>query len=210
MSGVMFRRAGKMIEILEGRAPHAARENDPLEEKKIDGRVVYKSGFVSFYRDDVRLPDGGTSYREYFLHAGAAAVVALYPDDTIVLERQFRYPCGRSFWEIPAGKIDKGETDLQCAVRELEEECGLKAKKFTELGMLNNAIGYSDEHITVYLAEGIEEGEQKLDPGEFLEIVRVPFSEALEMCIDGRITDVKTAMGIFWLDHYRRRRQNDV
>lgn len=206
MSGVMFGSQCSMIEKIEGMVPHAARESDPLEEKRIDGRVLYKSGFVTLYRDDVELPDGGKSYREYLLHSGAAAVVALYTDDTIVLERQFRYPCGRSFWEIPAGKIDKGETDLQCAVRELEEECGIKAEKFTELGVLNNAIGYSDEHITVFLAEGIEEGEQKLDPGEFLEIVRVPFEEALEMCLDGRITDVKTAMGIFWLDHYKKRR----
>ena len=86
-----------------------------------------------------------------------------------------------------------------CAKRELIEECGVQAQEWTKLGVINNAIGYSNEHIAIYLARGLTEVEQKLDEGEFLEVYRVPFGEAWEMAVDGRITDVKTISGIFWL-----------
>ena len=133
-------------------------------------------------------------------HGGAAGMIALGADGTIVLERQWRHPLRRAFWEIPAGKLDQGEAELDCAKRELVEECGIHAARWTRLGELNNAIGYSNERIVVFLAEDLSWGTQALDEGEHLEVVRVDLKEALDMCADGRITDVKTIVGLFWLE----------
>ena len=133
-------------------------------------------------------------------------MVALGDDGTILLERQWRHPLKRSFWELPAGKIDPNEEEIACAKRELIEECGVQAQEWTKLGVINNAIGYSNEHIAIYLARGLTEVEQKLDEGELLEVYRVPFGEAWEMAVDGRITDVKTISGIFWLKAWFERK----
>jgi len=119
-----------------------------------------------------------------------------------LLERQWRHPLKRSFWELPAGKLDPQEAGEHCARRELLEECGVSADHWTKLGELHNAIGYSNERIVIYLAEGLRSGEQKLDEGEHLEVYRIDWHEALEMCYDGRITDVKTLVGLFWLEHF--------
>lgn len=185
---------------LEEPVPYAERENDPLEERALSTSVLLDGKFIQICRDEVTLPDGRESFRVYLTHPGAAAVMALYADGTILLERQWRHPVKQSFWEIPAGKLDPNEAELDCAKRELQEECGVSAKTWTRLGVMRNAIGYSSEHIAVYLAEDLEEGEQHLDPGEFLEVYRVPFKAALAMARDGRITDVKTITAIFWLD----------
>ena len=107
---------------------------------------------------------------------------------------------GRSFWELPAGKLDPKEVPLLCAKRELHEETGFSARRWTELGTLHNAIGYSNEGIVMFLAEDPEAGEQALDDGEFLELVRVPRHEATAMALDGRITDVKTIIGLVWAE----------
>ncbi|MDO5532041.1 NUDIX domain-containing protein [Sutterella sp.] len=180
-------------------APYAKRDNDPLEERTTSQEVLFDGKFVRLVRDQITLPDGGHSQRLYLSHGGAAAMAALGEDGTILLERQWRHPLRQSFWELPAGKIDPGEDELDCARRELIEECGVEAERFTRLGVINNAIGYSNEHIVIYLAEGLSETEQKLDEGENLEVWRVPFDEAVRMATDGRITDVKTICGIFWV-----------
>lgn len=187
-------------------APRAERGSDPLEEKTLSEETLFDGHFVKMLRDDIELPDGSRSKRLYLRHGGACAMLALGDDGTILLERQWRHPLRKSFWEIPAGKIDPGEDEVACAKRELIEECGVEAKAWTRLGLINNAIGYSNEHIVIYLAEGLSETEQKLDEGEFLEVYRVPFTEAVEMAVDGRITDVKTICGIFWLKEYLARR----
>lgn len=187
------------IPLIQLPAPRAERPNDPLEEKTFKEEVLFNSSFVKMVRDDIKLPDGGLSKRLYLTHSGACAMVALGDDGTILLERQWRHPLKRSFWELPAGKIDPNEEEIACAKRELIEECGVQAQEWTKLGVINNAIGYSNEHIAIYLARGLTEVEQKLDEGEFLEVYRVPFGEAWEMAVDGRITDVKTISGIFWL-----------
>ncbi len=183
-------------------APRAERENDPLEEKTVGTKALLDGNFVKIYRDEVTLPDGRQSFRVYLTHPGAAAMVALYKDGTILLERQWRHPLRRSFWEIPAGKLDPKESTLDCAKRELHEECGVEAQTWTYLGLMHTAIGYSSEAIAVYLAEDLSEGDQQLDPGEYLEVYRVPVKEALAMAADGRITDVKTITALFWLEKH--------
>jgi ADP-ribose pyrophosphatase len=169
-----------------------------LEEKKLSGDIVYAGKFLEIHKDKVRLPDGKETFREYVHHPGAVAVVALTAEGAVILERQHRYPLRRDFIEIPAGKIDEGEATLDCAKRELMEETGYAAADWQRLGLIHNAIGYSDESIEIWLAKELEKREAKLDAGEFLEVFTQPFDEALAMAADGRISDVKTIVGLFW------------
>jgi ADP-ribose pyrophosphatase len=169
-----------------------------LEEKKLQGGVVYAGKFLEVHKDKVRLPDGSQTEREYLRHPGAVAVVALTKEGAVVLERQHRYALRRDFIEIPAGKVDAGEAQLETAKRELLEETGYAAAEWTRLGLIHNAIGYSDESIELWLAKGLEKREAKLDAGEFLEVFTLPFEEALAMAEDGRISDVKTIIGLWW------------
>ena len=126
--------------------------------------------------------------------------MAIDEKDNVILERQWRAPIGHAVWEIPAGKIDTGEASLVCAKRELTEETGLVASEWTYLGTLHNALGYSNEHIDVYLARGFRQGERHLDANEFLTVVRMPISQVRAMAVDGTITDAKTLGALFWLD----------
>lgn len=160
---------------------------------------VFEGRLLKVDRVTVTLPNGKTSTREMIKHPGASAMVVIDSQNRVVLERQWRAPMQRAFWEIPAGKIDAGEHPFDTAKRELTEETGLSAKKWIDLGVIHNAIGYSNERIFIYLAQNLmEDGAQKLDDNEFLTLVRVPFDEALQMTLDGQITDVKTVIGLMW------------
>jgi ADP-ribose pyrophosphatase len=168
-----------------------------LVEQKIESVQLLDGKLLKVYRDRVRLPDGGESDREWIDHPGAAAVVPMLDDGRVILIRQFRYPVGREFIEVPAGKLDfKNEPPLDVARRELEEETGWRAGALTELGAYHMAIGYCNEVIHCYLATELEHVGSNLDSDEFLEVLFVPFDEALEMTGDGRITDVKTAVAL--------------
>jgi ADP-ribose pyrophosphatase len=169
-----------------------------LAEQRVSGEEVYRGDFIRLYRDVVRLPDGTQSKREYIRHPGAVAIVAIDAQGHVILERQHRYPLGREFVEIPAGKIEAGEEHLATAKRELLEETGHIAGHWTHLGLIHNAIGYSDEGIELWLATGLEKRQASLDAGEFLEVFSLPFAEALAMAADGRISDVKSIIGLFW------------
>ena len=174
-----------------------------LEETVLSEREEYSGRLLHVLRREVKLPDGRISAREMIAHPGAAAMVVLDDENCTVLERQWRSPLDRAFWEIPAGKIDKGEDPFETACRELEEETGLAADKWVELGTIHNAIGYSDEHIVIYLAKGtIVGGSRELDDNEFIDVHKIPFDEALRMTRDGRITDVKTIIGLNWAEQY--------
>jgi ADP-ribose pyrophosphatase len=157
---------------------------------------------LEVHRDQVRLPDGTQAVREYIRHPGAVAVVALFEDGTLLLERQYRYPHRREFIEIPAGKVDPGEPHLGTAKRELLEETGYAAAEWTRLGVIHTAIAYTDEAIELFLAKKLTLGERKLDAGEFLEVFRVPFEEAVGMIREGRITDAKTVTALLWVDNW--------
>ena len=160
--------------------------------------MAYSGIFLEIQKDLVRLPDGAQVEREYIHHPGAVAIVALTDDGRVILERQHRYPLRRDMVEIPAGKLEPGEGHLETGKRELLEETGYSAAHWTHLGQIHNAIGYSDEAIELWLATGLEMHEAKLDEGEFLEVFTLPFDEALAMARDGRLTDVKTIIGLFW------------
>jgi ADP-ribose pyrophosphatase len=175
-----------------------------LEEVKVDGGIAYDGGFLKIHKDHVRLPNGAVTSREYIRHPGAVVVLPVLDDGRILLERQFRYPNSQVFIEFPAGKIDEGEDHLDSAKRELEEETGYTATDWQFVATIHNAIAYSDEHLDLYLARGLTKGQAKLDDGEFLECFTATLDELLEWVRTGRITDVKTIIGTFWLDKLQR------
>lgn len=175
-------------------------EHPHLEEVMVASERVFDGVFLHVNRDTVRLPDGSQTHREYILHPGAVMVIALLDDGKVVMERQWRYPLARAFIEFPAGKIDAGEPPLATCVREMREETGYTAERYTYLATINNAISYSNEDIHLYLAEGMKAGERKLDAGEFLDVLSVEPRQILDWVRDGTITDVKTIIGAFWLE----------
>ena len=173
-----------------------------LTERFVSGEQVYDGKLLKVYRDVVRLPDGSQGAREYIRHPGAVAIVALFDDGRVLLERQYRYPQGREFIEIPAGKLEPDEPHLETAKRELLEETGYAAAEWAHLGVVHTAIAYTDESIDLFLAKQLTSGSAMLDAGEFLEIFTVPFAEAIAMVRDGRITDVKTVAALLWVERF--------
>jgi ADP-ribose pyrophosphatase len=169
-------------------------------EKKVTSRAAYRGRMLKVNEDEVSLPDGSLALREYVLHPGAAVILPLFDDGTVLLERQFRYPLGLHFYELPAGRLEPEEASIEAAKRELLEETGYVAAEWRELGRLHPCIGYSNEHIDFFLARKLEFRGARLDEGEFLETLRVPLTEAVGWIRGGRITDAKTILGLFWAE----------
>jgi ADP-ribose pyrophosphatase len=159
-------------------------------------RNIYTGKVVTLNVDTVKLPNGVTIDLETIRHPGAAAVVPIKDDGTVVLIRQFRHAAGGFIYEIPAGKLSPGEDPLHCAARELEEEVGYRAASFELLSSIFTAPGFADEVIHVYKATGLIQGRQQLDHDEVLEIVEMPLTAAMERIVDGTIRDGKTIVGL--------------
>ena len=170
-----------------------------LTEHRTSTEHVFDGALLKVHRDTVRLPDGSTGAREYIRHPGAVAIVPLFDDGRVLLERQFRYPHGREFIEIPAGKLEPGEPHLDTAKRELLEETGYIAEDWTHLGVIHTAIAYTDEAIDLFVARKLTLQKRNLDQGEFLEIFTAPFEQAIAMVRDGRISDAKSVAGLLWV-----------
>jgi ADP-ribose pyrophosphatase len=177
-----------------------AGDDDPLREHTLGSRLAFEGSFLRLYIDKVRSADGHVSTREYLRHPGAVMIVPLLPDGQVVLERQFRYPLKRTAIEFPAGKIDAGEKPFNCAQRELLEETGYRAARWSYLGGLHNAIAYSDEKIEMFLAEQLTHEGATLDAGETLEVFTTPWHQLLQWVREGTVTDVKTMVGVLWLE----------
>lgn len=173
-----------------------------LSETCLDTTVVYEGSFMQVREDSVRLPDGAVSKREYIVHPGAVAVLALLDNGKLVMERQFRYAPQREFIELPAGKIDRGEDILLTAQRELLEETGYVACDWLHLATTWPCIGYADERIEYFLARGLTHQGRNPDDGEFLEVFELPLPEAIEWIRLGKINDSKTIIGLFWLEKH--------
>lgn len=171
-----------------------------LTETCIDSELVYDGGFIKVRKDRAALPNGEAHMREYIVHPGAVAVMALLDNGKLVLERQFRYAPRREFFEVPAGKIDAGEDILVCAQRELLEETGYVASDWQHLGTTWPCIGYADERIEYFIARGLAHQGRQLDEGELLEVFELPVAEAIEWARLGKINDAKTIVGLFWLE----------
>jgi len=185
-----------------------SKDDAHLRETTVESRQAYRGVFLDVRCDTVRLPDGGTALREYIVHPGAVMVVPMQGDGRLVVERQYRHPLARVMLEFPAGKLDPGEPALQCAVRELAEETGYRAREWARAGILHNAIAYSSEGIEVWFARGLEAGPAVLDDGEFLEVSLASLEELLDLAQRGEITDAKTLIGLLWLQNWRNGRWN--
>ena len=177
-----------------------------LDEIRVGGQEILKGQFLHAFRDQVRLPDGKTTQREYIVHPGAVMIVPLLQQTTtgsteLVLERQYRYPVQQVMIEFPAGKLDPGESTLACAQRELREETGYTAREWARAGMLHPVVSYSTEFIEIWFARDLQPGPRRLDEGEFLDVFTMPIAEFDGWCRNGRVTDAKTLIGALWLQN---------
>ncbi len=171
-----------------------------LEEKTLSTRQIFKGHFLKVEQDEVQAPDGRIYTREYILHPGAALMIPLLPNGNVVMIHQYRHAVKQVFLEFPAGKRDRSEETLLTAKRELLEETGFEAKDWKFLTTIHPVIGYSNEHIDLYLAQGLSEGPQQLDQGEFIEVVEISPADLMQAVRDGKVSDVKTQIAAFWLD----------
>jgi len=180
-----------------------------LTETVVDSRIVHRGGFLEVRVDRIRRADGSEADRDIVGHPGAVAILAIDDEERVLLVRQFRLAAGGSLLEIPAGGLDVGEDGLihegpeAAARRELEEETGSRARTWRRLGSFWTAPGFATELMHLYLATGLEavhaDGRLAPDEDERLELVRLPWREAVELAERGDICDAKSIVGLFWL-----------
>ncbi len=172
-------------------------ELSQLGETMTKSEDIFDGFILHVKKDEVRLPNGNTAFREIIRHIGAVCVVPVTDDNKVIMERQFRYPIDQVITEIPAGKLDsKDEDRLDAIKRELREETGYEATEWIDMGLYYPAPAYSDEKITMYLARGLHKGERDLDDDEFLNISEIPIDELVADILSGKITDGKTQVAI--------------
>ncbi len=162
-----------------------------------ESELIFDGKVVHLYRDTVILPNGKDATREIIRHVGAVAVLPITDEGEVILVKQFRYPFDEVLTEIPAGKLDsKDENHIKAALRELREETGVTCDKLTYIGDLYPSVAILDEVIHMYCAEGLSYGETDPDDDEFLNVVKIPFEEAVNSVLSGRIKDAKTQTAI--------------
>jgi ADP-ribose pyrophosphatase len=176
---------------------------------RISSRRVYSGRIISVDVDRVRFPNGTTGELEMVRHPGASAVVPFLDDSRdsdprIILIRQYRYAANGFVHEIPAGRLDNGESPLECAARELREETGYSAKELIPLTTFYTTPGFTDERIHVFAAVGLTEGESELESDEILDLVHMPISRAMEMIQAGELVDGKSMIGLFFASRFMR------
>ncbi|MBE6708746.1 MAG: NUDIX hydrolase [Ruminococcaceae bacterium] len=171
-------------------------DDNTIIERKISSDPVFDGCVIKVFRDTVSLPNGNTATREVVRHNGAACIVAITDNEEILTVRQYRYALGRITLEIPAGKIDPGESPDTCAIRELAEETGFTAEKLTYIGELHTSVGFCDEVIHMYIATGLVHHELSPDEDEFLTLSAIPMEKLEEMILAGEITDSKTISAV--------------
>ncbi|MCI8497482.1 MAG: NUDIX hydrolase [Clostridiales bacterium] len=167
-----------------------------LEEKTLHEKEIFRGRILRVHVDEVLLPNGETSSREVVEHPGGVCVAALTEQDELLFVRQFRYPYGKVILELPAGKLDRGEDPLDCGRRELREETGAVGREYVFLGENYPSPGYCAESIYLYATRIDHFEEQQLDENEFLDVLRIPLSEAVRMCFSGDLPDAKTQLAV--------------
>lgn len=167
-----------------------------LSEETLHVEEIYNGKILKLTKDTVRLEDGKTSIREVVHHSGGVCVLALTDDKEVFFVKQFRYPFKEALLELPAGKREIGEDPMECGIRELKEEVGATAKEIIPLGCVYPTVAYDTEIIYMYLAKGLDFGRQKLDEGEFLDVMKMPLEEAYQMVMEDKLPDAKTQIAV--------------
>lgn len=163
-----------------------------LQEKTVETEPIFDGRIIKVRRDKAELENGSVVTRELVIHSGGVCVVPVNEKGEVCLVKQFRYPFQEVLTEIPAGKLEIGEDHRSAGLRELKEEVGAECESFEYLGVMYPSVAYLTEKIHMYLATGLTFGEQSLDEDEFLDVEKIPLSQAVEMVINGEIKDGKT------------------
>ncbi len=194
---------GNKFEFIEAGADFIAEKPQDIEavalgyfEQTEESTGIFNGRIITVHEDTVQLVDGTQAKREIVDHNGGVAIIGLTEESEVLLVRQFRAPYKEVLFEIPAGKLEKGEDPFEAAKREFQEECGCTAENFKYIGELYPTPGYCGEIIRLYYATGLEFGEQHLDEDERLDVYKVQLGEAFDRCINGEFKDAKTQIGI--------------
>ena len=171
-----------------------------IHEQVIAEETAWTGRIINVDRLQVKLPDGREAMRDVVRHPGAVAIVALTDDGRICLVRQYRTALGRVTVEIPAGKLDPGEDPMDCAVRELQEETGMKAERMAFLTTIATSVGFCDELIHIYMATGLTFAKSSPDADEFINVDLVDLGEFIDAVLDGKVEDAKTVVGALICD----------
>lgn len=167
-----------------------------LQEKTISSEIKYEGVIFTITSDTAELENGTTAVRDVLHHSGGVCVIPVTDDNEIFLVQQFRYPFQEITTEVPAGKLNQGESHAECGRRELLEETGCTCKEYIYLGEMYPTPAYDSEITHIYLAKGLEFSKQNLDEDEFLDVIKLPLSKAAEMVMNGEIKDGKTQVAV--------------
>ena len=181
-----------------------------LWEKQLSSKEIFNGRVVHLVFDEVELPGGERSTREVAYHPDGVAILALTDNEEVLLVRQFRYPIRKVIYEIPAGKMEPGETDpRECGIRELAEETGAEAREFVPYGEALVSPGFCDETLHIFKATGLNFGKAHPDEDEYIDFERVDFERALAMVYSGEITDAKTVIALLRYALERQRKEEN-
>lgn len=197
---------GNRFEFIEAGAKFIAEKVDDIEsialgffEQTEEVQGIFNGNIITVHQDKITLIDGTEANREVVDHPGGVAVVGITDDNEILLVRQFRYPYRETIYEIPAGKLERGEDPREAGIREFSEECGVSAETFESLGEIYPTPGYCSEIIRLFYAKGLTYGEQHLDDDEYLDVIKMPLEVCIRKIMSGEIKDAKTIVGILKL-----------
>ncbi len=177
-------------------------------EPTVSREEIFNGRIIRLRVDMVKMPDDNLAEREIIEHPGGVGIVAITDNDELIMVKQFRKPIEKAIYEVPAGKLDKGEDHRICGIRELSEETGYTAKNFIYLGHMYPSPGFADEVTHLYLATGLIPGKAHLDPDEFLDIEYIKISRVVDMIMNDEINDGKTIFGVFKALEYLRREES--
>ena len=184
---------------------------DQLRERLISSRTVFEGRLLTVRLDEVELADGKRAAREMVRHPGAVAIVALAPDDQVVMIRQYRHAAGEVLWELPAGVLEPGEDRAACARRELTEETGYAAGEMAPLLSTLPSPGFSSEIIHLFLARELRQVGRSIQPDERIEVHLLPFDEAVAMVLRGEVRNGAAICGLLAVAELRRgQREQEV
>ena len=172
-----------------------------FEEKTLKENVIYEGRIITLHVDDIELPDGTKATREVVEHSGGVCVAAMTENKELYFVRQYRYPYKKALLELPAGKLERGEDPMKAGIRELEEECGVVADEVISMGTVYPTVAYCSEIIYLFAAKGLRSTSQHLDEGEFLDVEKIPLADAVQMVMNGEISDSKTVALVLKMDN---------